>query len=151
MSQRLRPIITTAVLMTLVLTIAAGCSHLPQVHWPWHHKPAAPPPAVHELVITAPDGADAAFPQYWNHDTLVVDLTSASGAGTIILKPREHTLWPVRLAFRVMPGQFGALEVRANQRLVLPITAAGSKPVDLELEPGVFIMKSPQVAVSWGP
>jgi hypothetical protein len=150
MSKGLGRVVTTSVLLTLVLTVAAGCSHLPQWHWPWQHKPPPPPQQVHELVITTQDGADATFPQYWKRNTLVVDLESASGTGTVILKPREHTLWPVRLAFRVMPGQFGALEVRANQRVVLPITTAGSKPIDLELDPGVYIMKSPQIAVSWG-
>jgi hypothetical protein len=106
---------------------------------------------VHELVITTVDGAEAAYPQYWKGNTLVVDLRLGGGQGSAILEPREHTVWPVRIAFRVLPGQFGALEVHANQRVVLPITTTGTKPVDLELAPGVFIMKSPQIAVSWGP
>jgi hypothetical protein len=139
----------TAALLATV-TMAAGCSHMPQLHWPWHHKPAPPPQEVHELVITTPEGADAAFPQYWKGNTLVVDLKSASGEGSVVLKPREHTLWPVRIALRVMPGRFGVLEVRAKQRVVLPITTAGTQPVDLELAPGVFIMKTPQITVSWG-
>jgi hypothetical protein len=142
--------VTTALLLTGFFA-AAGCSHMPQPHWPWHHKPAPPPQEVHELVIKTPAGADAAFPQYWKGNTLVVDLESATGEGSVTLAPREHTLWPVRIAFRVMPGQFGALEARANQRVVLPITTAGSKPVDLELAPDVFIMKTPQITVSWGP
>jgi hypothetical protein len=140
---------TTVLLLTALLTVAGGCSHLPKPHWPWQHKPAPPPQEVHELVITTPEGAEAAFPQYWKGNTLVVDLKSATGDGSVVLKPREHTLWPVRLAFRVMPGQFGVLEVRANQRVVLPITTAGAKPVDLELAPGVFIMKTPQMTVTW--
>jgi hypothetical protein len=147
-----RPVhtVTTAMLLTALLTIAAGCSHMPHLYWPFHRKPAPAPEIVHELVITTPDGADVAFPQYWKGNTLVVDMRLAGGQGSAILKPREHTVWPVRIAFRVMPGQFGALEVRAAQRVVLPITTAGTKPVDLELAPGVFIMKSPQIAVSWG-
>jgi hypothetical protein len=148
-----RPVARIATATTLVaalLTIAA-CSHMPQLHWPWHRKPPPPPQEVHELVITTPDGADAAFPQYWKGNTLIVDMKAASGMGSIILKPREHTLWPVRIAFRVMPGQFGVLEVRANQRVVLPIIPAGTKPLDLGLTPGVFIMKSPNMTVSWGP
>ena len=92
-----------------------------------------------------------AFPQYWKGNTLVVDMRPAGGQGSAVLKPREHTTWPVRIAFRVSPSQFGALEVRAAQRVVIPITTTGTKPVDLELAPGVFIMKSPQIAVSWGP
>jgi hypothetical protein len=92
-----------------------------------------------------------AFPQYWKGNTLVVDIRPAGGQGSAVLKPREHSVWPVRIAFRVMPGQFGALEVRAAQRVVLPITTAGTKPVDLQLAPGVFIMKSPEIAIAWGP
>jgi hypothetical protein len=140
-----------ATLVTLLLTVIAGCAHMPEVSWPWHHKPAPAPEVVHELVITNEDGSVAAFPQYFKRNTLVVDLRLASGTGSIVLKPREHTVWPVRIAFRVMPGQFAAIEVHAKQRAVLPVTTAGSKPVDLELDPGVFIMKTPQISVTWGP
>lgn len=143
--------VTATVLLGALLTIAAGCSHLPDPHWPWHPKPVSRPDVVHELLITSPTGTDMAFPQYWQGNTLVVDMRLAGGQGSVVIKPREHTLWPVRMAFRVLPGQFGALEVRANQRVVLPITTAGTKPVDLELAPGVFIMKSPQMSVAWGP
>jgi hypothetical protein len=148
-----RPVhaVTTAMLLAALLTIPAGCSHMPHPHWPWHRKPAPAPEIAHELVITTPAGADLAFPQYWKGNTLIVDMRLAGGQGSAVLKPREHTVWPVRISFRVMPGQFGALEVRAVQRVVLPITTTGTKPVDLELAPGVFIMKSPQIAVSWGP
>ncbi|HUI59481.1 MAG TPA: hypothetical protein VLX90_04625 [Steroidobacteraceae bacterium] len=139
-----------AALLVAVLLATAGCSHLPRPHWPWHHKAAQAPEPVHELVITRADGSEAALPQYWKRNTLVVDLQSAGSEGSVVIKPRERTYWPVRIAFRVMPGQFGALEVQARQRSVLPITTTGSKPVDLELDPGVFIMKSPQIAVHWG-
>jgi hypothetical protein len=144
-------VVAKAMALTALLTIAAGCSHMPHPHWPFHRKPVPPPEVVHELVITTPDGAEAAYPQYWKGNTLVVDLRLGGGQGNAILKPREHTFWPVRIAFRVMPGQFGALEVHANQRVVLPITTSGTKPVDLELAAGVFVMKSPQIDVSWGP
>ena len=151
MTDRPMHAVTTAMLLTALLTIAAGCSHMPHPHWPWHRKPAPAPEVVHELVTTTPEGADMAFPQYWMGNTLVVDMRLAGGQGSAVLKPREHTVWPVRIAFRVMPGQFGALEVRSAQRVVLPITTTGTKPVDLQLAPGVFIMKSPQIALSWGP
>lgn len=147
-----RPVraVTTAMLLAALLTIAAGCSHLPPMR-PFHRKPAPPPEIVHELVITTPEGADMAFPQYWKGNSLVVDMRPAGGQGSAILKPSEHTTWPVRIVFRVSPAQFGALEVRAAQRVVIPITTTGTKPVDLELAPGVFIMKSPQIAIAWGP
>jgi hypothetical protein len=134
-----------------VVALAAlltGCSHL---HWPWHRKPPPPPPEVHELDESTDGGGSASFPQYWMRNTLVVDLQGASGSGGVTLKPREHTTWPVRIAFKVMPGSIAELEVRANQRLVLPVTPAGTKPIVLELSPRIYTMKTPQIAVSWGP
>ena len=129
-------------------TLLAGCSHL---HWPWHRKPAAPPPEVHELDETSECGASATFPQYWMRNTLIVDLQGASGSGSVTLKPREHTVWPVRIALKVMPGSVGELEVRAAQRTVLPVTPAGAKPFVLELSPSIYTLKTPQIVVAWGP
>jgi hypothetical protein len=129
-------------------TLLAGCSHL---HWPWHRKPPPPPPEVHELDETGDAGASAAFPQYWMRNTLVVDLQGASGSGSVTLKPREHTMWPVRIALKVVPGSVGEIEIRANQRVVLPVTTAGTKPIVLELSPRTYTMKTPQIVVSWGP
>ena len=151
MTDRQAHAVTAVTLLTALLTVTAGCSHLPQPQWPWHRNPAPAPEVVHELVIKTPAGADVAVPQYWRGNTLVVDLRLVGGQGSAILTPREHTVWPVRIAFRVLPGQFGALEVRAHQRVVLPVTTAGAKPVDLDLSPGVFIMKTPQIGISWGP
>ncbi len=130
----------------------SGCSHLhfPSMHWPWHHKPAPPPPEVHELVETSESGAAQSFPQYWERNTLVVDLQGASGSGSVVLTPREGTTWPVRIAFKVMPGSIGELEIRAAQRTVLPITPAGTKPVYLELSPGIYVPKTPKITASWG-
>lgn len=136
-------------LLGSLATVAAGCSHLPHPHWPWHHPPEAAPEVVHELVNA--DGTEAPYPQYWKGNSLIVDLRLGGSQGHAVLKPRQHTVWPVRIAFRVLPNQFGELEVRAAQRVVLPITSSGTKPVDLELAPGVFIMKSPQMTLSWGP
>lgn len=145
------PFRAAPVLLSALLTIAGGCSHLPRPHWPWHRGPGPAPEVVHELVITTPEGAAAEYPQYWKGNTLVVDLRPGGAQGSVILKPREHTVWPVRIAFRVAPSQFGELEAKAAQRIVLPLTSTGSQPVDLELPPGVFIMKSPQMSVAWGP
>lgn len=136
--------------VALVLAVSlAGCGHLPS--WPWHHRPTPPPPQVHELDEMSDAGTAVSFPQYWMNNTLVVDLQGATGSGSIVLKPREGTTWPVRVAFKVMPGSIGVLEVRAAQRTVLPVTTQGARPVVLELSPGIYTRKSPQIAVSWGP
>jgi hypothetical protein len=120
-------------------------------HMPWSHKEPPSPQAVNELVELATDGVPTnAFPQYWKRNTLVVDLlTAASSGGQLTLKPREGAKWPVRIAFRVMPGSVGLLEVQADQRLLMPVTREGAKPVDLELVPGVYSAKTPQITVKW--
>jgi hypothetical protein len=129
------------------LLALTACGHLP-----WSKKPAAGPQAVQELVVSGVDGASAqGFPQYWKRNTLVVDLQSASGSGAITLKPGESGKWPVRVAFRVMPGSIGLLEVQADQRMLLPVSREGTKAVDLELVPGVYTPKTQQITVRWEP
>jgi hypothetical protein len=133
-----------AVAIALALS-STGCSH----HWPWHHSPPPPPAPVHELDI---GGATAGnFPQYWKRNTLLVDLSAASGTGSITVKPAAGGSWPVRVAFRVTPGAIGVLDVRAAQRESFAIVPGGGKPVDLELSPGTYIATTPEMSVSWGP
>jgi hypothetical protein len=134
----------------LVLAAAvSGCSSL-KAHWPWHHSaPPPPPPPAHALDITG--AAADSFPQHWQRNTLVVDLSAASGSGSITLRPVEGVSWPLRLAFRVTPGSIAALEVRGAQRTILPVTTAGGKPVDLELTPGMYTPATPEMTVTWGP
>ncbi|HEY4211506.1 MAG TPA: hypothetical protein VGM84_08505 [Steroidobacteraceae bacterium] len=130
-----------------LLVFVSGCGHLP-----WHRKPPPPPTPVNELTITTGEGGGpASVSQYWKRNTLVVDLQGLSGTGSLVMKPREGTTWPVRVAFRVMPGQFGILTVRGEQRMLIPITAQGNKPVDLELSPYVYTTKTPQLEVKWEP
>jgi hypothetical protein len=136
--------------LVALATVLAGCSHLPHPHWPFHHR-SAWLEAAHEVVIMRADGTVVDLPQFWLRNTLVVDLQNAGPQGALLLQPREHTVWPVRLAFRIRPGQFPALEVQARQRVVLPITPSGSQPLVLELDPGVYVMKTPQIEITWGP
>jgi len=89
--------------------------------------------------------------QYWKRNTLLIDLSTASGTGQIVLTPAGGDPWPVRLAFRVRPGAFGALEVRGAAREVLPIDSSGVSPVDLELPPAIYTASTPRITVSWGP
>ncbi len=140
--------------------LAGGCGHLPAMHWPhwpWHRHPPPAVAPVHELDISTgagaagASGAAGAFPQYWKRNTLVVDLTAASGTGSITLTPAAGSAWPVRLAFRITPGSVGLLSVRGDQRLIIPVTPAAGKPIDLELAPGVYTSKTAQISVSWGP
>ncbi|MBV8909119.1 MAG: hypothetical protein JOZ89_00015 [Gammaproteobacteria bacterium] len=127
--------------------LVAGCRHLGP-HWPWQHRPAAASAPVHALDISGP-GADA-LAQSWKRNTLLIDLSAASGSGSITLRPLPDSGWPMRLAFKVTPGAIGVLEARAAQRVSLPISSTGGKPVDLELPPGVYSLRSPEMTVSWG-
>jgi hypothetical protein len=138
--------ILAAGMCLVALTVLTACGSMP-----WSHKEPAAPRAVNELVELAADGVTTnAFPQYWKRNTLVVDLlTAASTGGELTLKPKEGGKWPVRIAFRVMPGSVGLLEVQADQRLLMPVTREGTKPVDLELVPGVYTPKTPQITVKW--
>ncbi len=133
--------------VAVCLLALTACSYMP-----WHKKAPAAPQPVNELVISGADNAPASgFPQYWKRNTLVVDLQSASGTGGITLKPGESGKFPVRVAFRVMPGSIGLLEVQSDQRMLLPVTRDGTKPVDLELVPGVYTARSAQISVKWEP
>jgi hypothetical protein len=123
---------------------AAGCSH-----WPWHHQPPPPPKPVQVLDVSGA-GASAVLAQYWKRNTLVLDMSAASGSGSVTLRPPADG-WPVRLALRVTPGSLGELDVRGAQRVVLPIVPAAGKPVDLELPPAVYPPKTAELTVAWGP
>ncbi len=140
-----------AAAVLLALSVMPACSHLPAMHWPRHHRPAAPAAPVHELDFTAAAGTPASFPQYWKRNTLVVDLSSVSGSGAITLTPAAGAAWPARLALRITPGAIGLIEVRADQRLSLPITPAAGRPVELELAPRLYTSRTRQLSVPWGP
>ena len=119
------------------------------MHWPWHRNPPPPPTPVHELDVTG--AAADTYPQYWKRNTLLVDLSAASGSGSITLKPVQGTTWPVRIAFRVTPGAIGVLDVRGAERTLLPITGTAGPAVDLELAASMYTATTPQMTVSWGP
>jgi hypothetical protein len=131
----------TRVCAVALLALTAGCGH-----WPFRRTPPPAPVPVHELDISG-----GSYPQYWKRNTLLVDLSAASGSGSITLRPVAGSDWPVRLAVRVTPGAIGALDVRGAQRVNLPISPTPAKPVDLELPPAVYAPKTAEVAVSWGP
>ncbi len=123
----------------------AGCS----LHWPWHRPPPAPPQPVHYLDVGG-SGAAAVVGQYWKRNTLVVDLTGASGTGSLTLRPPADG-WPVRVALRIAPGALGELDVRGAERVVVPIVPGAAKPVDIELAPGLYTGKTPELTVAWAP
>jgi hypothetical protein len=137
-----------------LVVLSSGCAHMPsmpKLKWPFGHKPAPAPEVVQEIVFADAAGASINLPQYWSRNTLVIDLQSAGSSGSTIAKPREGTTWPVRLAFRVTPGQFGELEVKGDERDVFNVSASGPKPLELTLSPSAYTSKTAQLTLSWGP
>lgn len=149
------PLLPAAVLLASL----AGCSHLhvphPQLHaarlWPFHHKLAAAPEAVNELVAESAEGLSAvSMAQYWDRNTLLVDLSAASGEGRVRLRPAAGTSWPVRMEFRVQPGSIARLQVQGAQRVSYVVPSAGSAVV-LKLDAGVYTPRTAQLEVEWHP
>ncbi len=144
---------TAVVLLAAVLLVGCASGKLRQLRWPFQARALPAPEVVDELVFESrPETAVSAFPQYFRRNTLIIDLSAAGAAGTVTLRPKTRFGWPVRVAFRVRPGAFAVLEVRGQQRLLLPVTAGGQRrTIDLELPPGFVAARSAQaIEVRWG-
>ena len=130
--------------------LLGGCSAV-RSHWPFGKRsvPAAQP--VQELVVQpGEEGSAPPVLQFWERNTLVIDLTGVGSSGSVTLARRPEQAWPVRLAVRLAPGRFGALEVRGGQRIVLPVSAAPGPPVTAGLPPGLYDGATPTLQVRWG-
>lgn len=132
-------------LASLVLT---ACS-TPKI-WPFYRKPKPAPEAVQELELVNADGTPASFPQYWKRNALVIDLSGASGSGSVTARLPAESSWPVRVAVRVRPGSVQQVEVLGEERSVLPVASEGSWPIDLELAPSVFRRGTAALYIHWG-
>ena len=119
------------------------------MHWPWQRRPLPPPPPVHQVTIVA-DAPVAAttIVQYWDRNTLLLDLTAVGGEGGAIMTPIKALGWPVRLEFRVQPGSIGRLEVLAAQRVVYGVPAQGA-PLLLKLAPSAYHADTAQIMLRW--
>jgi hypothetical protein len=133
-----------ALIATLSLSVPA-CA----MHWPWKRRPLPPPQPVHQVTIV-PDAAVAAatIVQYWDRNTLQLDLTAASAEGGATVTPIKALGWPVRLEFRVQPGSIGRLEVQGAQRVVYAVPAQGA-PLLLKLAPGAYHADTEQITLRW--
>ena len=128
-----------------------ACSSIRMPHvWPFYKKPKPAPEAVLELNLVNADGSTASFPQYWKRNTLVIDLSGVSGAGTLTARLPEETTWPVRMAVRVRPGSVGQVEIQGEERSVLPVSSDGTSNIDLEILPSAYTPKTAAIYISWG-
>jgi hypothetical protein len=128
----------------------AGCASLSS-HLPWAHKAPPAPEVSTALTVATPDGAALSWPQVWQRNDVVLDLTGVAATGAAVVAPRSGLAWPVRVALRVTPGVIGAIDVRGAQRLVVPVPAGGAASIDIELPPGVYVAATKQITLNWGP
>jgi hypothetical protein len=119
--------------------------------WPFGKKAKPGPEAVQALVLVNADGSPATYPQYWSRNALVIDLSGVGGTGSVAAKLPAETTWPVRVAVRVRPGSVQQIEIQGEERNVLPVSAEGMKPIDLELAPTVYTPQTAAIYISWGP
>jgi hypothetical protein len=136
-------------LLVSMLTLA-GCASV-TAHLPWRHRGPPPPEVSTALTVAAADGSALSWPQVWQRNDVVLDLSGVAGSGSAVVMPRAGLAWPVRVALRVTPGSIGAIDVRGAQRLVMPVPASGAATVDLELPPGVYVAATKQITLNWGP
>jgi len=142
--------------VTSRLVIIATCSLLlaacstPKI-WPFYKKPKPAPEVVHELDLVNADGTPASFAQYWKRNTLVIDLSGASGTGTVAARLPGEATWPVRVALRVQPGSIEQLEIIGEERNVLAVTRDGSAPLDVEFAPSIYRPNTGTIYINWGP
>lgn len=138
------------VLLTLLFLATTGCASVKSL-WPWGKGPAAAPVPVRELEVAV--AVDVSMPvvlQFWERNTLVLDLRDVASVGQISLSRREGQAWPARIGVRMSPTRFEVLEVRGAQRVVLPVATAAGSAVTVELPPTAYAADTSQIVVSWG-
>jgi len=144
-----------AVLGALCAATLTGCA-AHSMHWPWgHRRAAAPPQPVSELRLEPAQGSTVVatvggIEQFRERNTLVLDLHNVAHSGAVVLRPGPGRNWPVRLAFRVLPGRFAVLEVRGEERVIFQIPPEGADPIELQLGPGVYSSRTARLELEWG-
>jgi len=136
-------------LLVAGLMLLAGCSHL-QAMWPWHQKPPAPEPTVHELVVVTGDNTAApGVSQTWDRNALRVALTGLTGDGELRLRPAQGRSWPIRLEFAVQPGAFAHLELSGQQRVIMSVPTTGGVAI-LAVPVGIYAPGTSELTLRYG-
>lgn len=135
-------------LLAAGLLATGGCATV-KSHWPFGKSKVAAPEPVQELQVQVADAAAPPVLQYWERNTLVVDLTNVAATGQLQLVRDPARTWPVRVAFRMSPGRFEALEVQGAQRVVVPV-AAGNGAVTSVLPAGAYETSTTALSLRWG-
>lgn len=132
-------------LVTALSLVLSACA----MHWPWKRRPVPPPQPVQQVSI-AGDAAGPALTilQYWDRNTLLLDLSGVAGEGGATITPIKALGWPIRLEFRVRPGSIGRLQVMGAQRVVFAVPAQG-EPLLLKLAPSAYRADTEQITLRW--
>ncbi len=128
--------------------LLGGCATV-KSHWPFARSKAPAPEPVHELSVRVRDDQMPILLQYWERNTLVLDLQSVPSTGSVTLLREEGHRWPARMALRMPPARFEVAEVRGAQRVLLPVSA-GTGIVTAELPPGAYDENTAALTLSWG-
>lgn len=134
------------ILVAAGLLASSGCATV-KSHWPFGRAKAAAPAPVQELAVEAAAGSSVL--QFWERNTLVIDLTAVAGSGELRLIRDPARTWPVRVAMRMLPGRFEELEVQGAQRVLLPV-AAGNGVVTAVLPAATYDKSTMALRLRWG-
>ncbi len=130
--------------------LLSGCTTV-KSYWPFGKAAAAAPQPVSELELRLPaSGVAPVVLQFWERNTLVIDLQNVASTGQVVLVRRAGNGWPARMAVRMAPQRFETLEVRGALRLVLPVAAAATGAVTAELPPGTYEQGTAELTLRWG-
>jgi hypothetical protein len=147
----MKPALVIPRLVALTCCLAlAGCGTMSKL-WPFGKSTKQGPEPVNELTLVDASGAPVHFPQYWSRNTLIIDLSGASGSGSVAARLPPEATWPVRMAVRVFPRAVQQVEIVGEERNVLPVTTDGPKSVKLEIGPSVYTPRTAAIYISWGP
>jgi hypothetical protein len=134
-----------AALIAALALMLSGCG----MHWPWKRRPVVPPQPVQQVSIVMDASAPAAtILQYWDRNTLLLDLSGVGAEGGASITPIKALGWPIRLEFRVRPGSIGRLEVLGAQRVLFAVPAQGA-PLLLKLAPSAYHADTEQITLRW--
>jgi len=137
--------------LAVLAILCAGCGQWSWNPAKWFREPApAPMAAVQVLTIESTSGGGDRFVQSWEGARLVVDVHSAGGSGTAVLKPAEGQSWPLRLAFRVHSSALAEFEANGAQALRMSFGSVPlTEPALIDLPYGIYRKESPQLEIRW--
>ena len=154
MKTRSKRFAVASIFGVLVLAAGAGCKSMPKLkykpHWPWAAKAAPVEPQANQIAWEAVEGSSATeFPQSWARITLIINMTGATGAGSVRMHAKASMGWPVRMTLRVKPGSIASVEIQGEQRVLIPVLTSNASSVDLPLGRGVYSPGTPTITLAW--